>query len=138
MGNVIIINKNIIELQAKSHGYHNDTSWTLDMDDIKIIGAVSRMAGDDDSFFIILVDHKMKLYIVNTTYLEDGRAALFTLLESKFEIDILHWERSIEDEDVVLYPQEHKGKKLYKFNLLHFIKRITGFVNIASGSLSSL
>jgi hypothetical protein len=129
----IIINNNVIKLQAKYYGYHSDVSWDLDINEIKIIGAVNRMAGDNDSFFLVFIDHKMRPHIVNTTYLETGREELFTLLKAKFEINILHWEQSLEDKDVVLYPKEYEGKKLYDFNLIQFIKRITGFVHVASG-----
>jgi hypothetical protein len=112
---------------------YREKSWTMFLDDIRVVGFVNGMDIDSDSDFIALIDKNMKNVFINVTWEIDGWEAVKKELEGFFKIE-LH--ADIHDTSIVLYPKELAGEKLYDESMKSSIKNILLLRSVADGELS--
>ncbi|EDP94168.1 hypothetical protein U8527_11335 [Kordia algicida OT-1] len=116
-------------------------NWNLKYSEIIGIAFGNIMRGDDDSYFIIFILEDKKPIYFNMTYESEemqGFDKFMEKLKEKLNLEKIFWEQ---DKIVFAYPENLKGKELYKpwkssiETFIHEIKRFFGLKHHASGIL---
>lgn len=110
-----------------------DNSWTLAFEDIRVIGLINRMDGDDDSDFILFLDHRLHKYFLCLTRPAEGLGEMNALLKERFNVDTTVL---IQDRAIIVYPPELANRPLYKKSLKKAIKTTLGMTHVADGELA--
>ncbi len=137
MNNKIVIDNDIIKYCSKEYSSNYDKSWSLKIRDIKIIGAINRMQGDEDSLFLIFIDKSNKEYYMNTSKLINGFDDFIYVLKEKFNINFEKLDKLFNFKPMVIYPEAYKNINLYEFDIFHLLKRMIGINHIASGKVNN-
>src|SRR5687768_11430947 len=131
--NTIGIRDNTIHYHSDLNLPHKDKSWNLPVENIRVIGFVNRMDFDDDSYFLVFVDNQANKFIVKNSQPIDGWDSFELEIQKLFSINL---QPTVDDSDVVLYPKNIAGTKLYTFSLGSSLKNIAAISHVADGALS--
>lgn len=112
-------------------------SFSLDLNEVEVVGGVNAMIWDDDSDLLVLVSQG-KQHVINMSIPIDGYDDFARELQSRFNVSFRSalLEDYIRDKALVLFPLELRGKPLYRFNLLNWFTRFFGISMPGVGVLS--
>lgn len=111
--NRITIDNNIIKYESKFSSHDKDKSWTLDSNQVLLVGGINRMDGDDDSDLLLFIDNAQQKYFLNLTFEIEGIEEFRAFFEQNFEVEMFVWSNGFHDSEKVLYPKSMSEKKLY-------------------------
>ena len=129
---------NILFFICEEITYSKDITWKLHIDEIKLIGFVNRMRGDEDSSVIVFVSKDYKKYFIDLAVPFSGKNILIELLLQFYRIDLT---KELEDissvDNYILYPNVKYRSPLYKKGFRDFLSRMFDVSHFADGVLSS-
>lgn len=131
--NTIAIRDNMIHYRSGLNLPHKDKSWNLPIENIRVIGVVNRMDGDDDSDFLVFADGQANRFIVKYSQPIEGWDTFESALLNLFSINL---PSALYDSDVVLHPKNISGRRLYRFSPGSSLKNIFAITHVADGAFS--
>ena len=112
-----------------------DKSWTLNVADVRIIAGINRMNSDEDADILVFIDKtKSKLFITDNNF--QGWENFKTEVAKKFGLNFPNDFSYIYDSEIIRFPIEIKGEKLYKISPKKWIRTTLAIEHFAEGELS--
>ncbi|MEM6264768.1 MAG: hypothetical protein AAGI38_19805 [Bacteroidota bacterium] len=134
----IKIENNLIVYHSSHPSHERDSSWILPIDEIKVVGVMNRMIGDDDSLIFNFIDQNLGFHFLTTTHHIEGYSSLENSLNSHLNLEIGHWTCQTVENPIVIYPEELWLKRLYgKDGISQLFQRFFGEYHAGWGELSS-